>query len=408
MPVIENIFLKYISYGLSVIPVKDKICQLASWKQYQEHLPIPAEAEFWIGDVACICGPISGGLICVDFDIKNGNKFEDWQCLISEKFPEILSKLVIESTPSGGYHVIFKTDKKLGNIKLACNKDNKATIETRGEGGYFVCAPSANYKMYYGSFDKINKLTDEETEIALSCAAALNEYFVPEIEHEPKEAKECYPGLSPCDDYDARTNIGELLIKHGWKESFSRGDKRYFQRPGKEGRGISASWNAIPNRFYVFSTSTNFENEHIYKPSAVYAILEHGGDFHKAAGALVAMGYGKRTERSIVPVACILQPTEMKKKIADIKKHGYPKGATTGWKNLDEYYSVIKRQFTVVTGMPSHGKSQLVDALMMNLAVSDKWKFGVFSPENYPQEMHYHQLIEKYTGKSLENQQLKK
>jgi hypothetical protein len=396
---IENIFLEYIKYGLSVIPVRDKKCQLVSWKQYQEHLPVPQEAEFWIGDVACICGPISGGLLCIDFDIKNGNKFDEWQNLINEKFPEILSKLVIESTPSVGCHVIFKTDKKIGNVKLACNKEHKATIETRGAGGYFVCAPSTNYKLYYGSFDKISKLTDEETEIVLSCAAALNEYSVPEPEQ--KENRLIGSGLTPCDDYDAKINIGDLLIKHGWKESFSRVEKRYFQRPGKEGRGVSASWNAIPNRFYVFSTSTNFENEHVYKPSAVYAILEHGGDFSKAAKELYALGYGSRSEQINAPVACIVKTTGMKQKILDIREHGYPKGKTTGWKTLDEFYNVIKRQFTVVTGMPSHGKSQLIDALMVNLAMAENWKFGVFSPENYPPEMHYHQLIEKYTGKSL-------
>jgi hypothetical protein len=398
---IETIFLKYISYGLSVIPVKDKICQLTSWKQYQEHLPVPQEAEFWIGDIACICGEISGGLLCIDFDVKNGDKFGDWQNLINEKFPEILSKLVIESTPSGGYHVIFKTGKKIGNIKLACNKDRKATIETRGSGGYFVCYPSTNYKLYYGDFDKINKLTDEETEIVLSCAASLNEYTAPEPER--TESKPIGSGITPCDDYDARTNIGDLLIKHGWKEAFSRGEKRYFQRPGKDGRGISASWNAIPNRFYVFSTSTNFENEHIYKPSAVYTILEHSGDFSKAAKELHAQGYGKRMDQN-QPTARTLEVLGMKGKIAQIQKYGYPKGKTTGWTTLDEYYSVIKGQFTVVTGMPSHGKSQIVDALMMNLAQAENWKFGVFSPENYPPEMHYHQLIEKYTGKSLAHQ----
>jgi hypothetical protein len=394
-----NIFQQYLLYGISVIPCKDKI-PLFAWKKYQTEFATQEDATKWDGQIACVCGNISGGLIVLDFDVKNGNKFEEWQRLISEKFPEILSKLVIESTPSGGYHIIFKTAKQIGNIKLACNKEHKATIETRGAGGYFVCAPSTNYKLYYGSFDKISKLTDEETEVVLSCAAALNEYFV--SEKIPTISDNIgRTGLTPCDDYDVRTNIGDLLVKHGWKESFSRGDKRYFQRPGKEGRGVSASWNAIPGRFYVFSTSTNFENEHIYKPSAVYAILEHGGDFSKAAKELYTQGYGKRIEHLTGASACILQPTGMKNKIAQIKLYGYPRGKTTGWKTLDEYYSVIKGQFTVITGMPSHGKSQLVDAMMMNLAIAENWKFGIFSPENYPTEMHYHQLIEKYVGKSL-------
>jgi twinkle protein len=51
--------------------------------------------------------------------------------------------------------------------------------------------------------------------------------------------------------------------------------------------------------------------------------------------------------------------------------------------------------------MPSHGKSEFMDALAMNLVTKDRWKIAVFSPENYPVEMHYHKLIEKLNGKGL-------
>ena len=39
--------------------------------------------------------------------------------------------------------------------------------------------------------------------------------------------------------------------------------------------------------------------------------------------------------------------------------------------------------------------------MILNLACSEKWKYAVFSPENYPAVMHYHKLIEKYIGKPL-------
>lgn len=99
--------------------------------------------------------------------------------------------------------------------------------------------------------------------------------------------------VPPGDDYDARADIPALLKSHGWK--MLQGGK-YWTRPGKKS-GISASWDtipAMPRRFWCFSSSTEFEQNHLYRPWHVYAILEHGGDFKAAARALAGQGYGVR------------------------------------------------------------------------------------------------------------------
>lgn len=77
----------------------------------------------------------------------------------------------------------------------------------------------------------------------------------------------------------------------------------------------------------------------------------------------------------------------------------HPKGASTGWRELDKHYTVLGGEWTLVTGIPGHGKSEWLDALMINLAKQHGWKFGVFSPENFPLEYHAEKLMEKYTGK---------
>ena len=402
-----NIFEQYINAGLSCIPVENKIPKISSWKRYQNEIPAIADAKSWNGDVALICGKISGGLLCIDFDTKNGDKFQGFLMVLNEHYPVLLGKLVYEQTPSGGFHVVFRTDKAVKNLKLANNVDGQATIETRGEGGYFVCSPSKNYKMYFGEFTEIQKITEEETEIILSVSASFNEKFVEDVQVlKDYNRTENNGGLSPFDDYNSRHDIIGLLQSHGWRVVFQRNGKTYFQRPDKEGRGISASWNHIPDRFYVFSTSTTFEHQHIYKASAVYAILEHGGDFNRAAKELSEQGYGDKGSAGRLKAkkpaqAVILNPDSMKTKLLDIYHNGYLRGTTTGWNNLDCFYSVIKGQFTVVTGMPSHGKSEFMDAMAMNLSVKNGWKFAVFAPENYPVEMHYHKLIEKYVKKPL-------
>lgn len=78
---------------------------------------------------------------------------------------------------------------------------------------------------------------------------------------------------------------------------------------------------------------------------------------------------------------------------------GLPKGDSTGWKSLDKLYTVGMHQFTMVTGLPNSGKSEWLDALMVNLARQGDWRFFIFSPENLPMAHHHSKFIEKYIGK---------
>jgi twinkle protein len=74
---------------------------------------------------------------------------------------------------------------------------------------------------------------------------------------------------------------------------------------------------------------------------------------------------------------------------------GLPRGSSTGWRGLDELYTVGTGQWTLITGIPHSGKSEWLDALMVNLAESDNWDFALYSPENYPTEIHLSKLAEK-------------
>jgi twinkle protein len=78
---------------------------------------------------------------------------------------------------------------------------------------------------------------------------------------------------------------------------------------------------------------------------------------------------------------------------------GLPRGAGTGWDRLDGLYTVRPGEWTLVTGIPGHGKSEFLDALTINLAARHGWRFGVFSPENQPFSLHLAKLAEKYVGK---------
>lgn len=97
-------------------------------------------------------------------------------------------------------------------------------------------------------------------------------------------------------------------------------------------------------------------------------------------------------------IECV-SPLDLAEKVTNYHKHGLPRGDSTGWKTMDEHYTVLPGQWTLITGIPGHGKSEWLDALMMNLAMRSGWVFAVFSPENFPHEMHVAKLLEKYARK---------
>lgn len=73
---------------------------------------------------------------------------------------------------------------------------------------------------------------------------------------------------------------------------------------------------------------------------------------------------------------------------------GRKPGFKTGWPEMDEYMTLRPGELSIVTGIPSSGKSEFVDALAMNLAQMHGWRFGLCSFENPPDE-HLAKLTEK-------------
>lgn len=99
------------------------------------------------------------------------------------------------------------------------------------------------------------------------------------------------------------------------------------------------------------------------------------------------------------PVKGLFDVTDFTPQIDRLYEHGSTAGKKTGWKAIDPFMAIAEGQFTVVTGIPGHGKSEFIDALCMNLAQTHGWNFAIFSPENQPLELHFQKLAEKYVGK---------
>ena len=86
--------------------------------------------------------------------------------------------------------------------------------------------------------------------------------------------------------------------------------------------------------------------------------------------------------------------------IAILYETGLTPGHSTGWSTLDPHYTVKLGQWTLLTGVPGHGKTNWLDHLLVHLATLDEdpWRFVVFSAEVSP-DLHTVDLLEKIADK---------
>jgi len=320
----------YRAAGLCVLPAvkKDKRPALSGWKQYQTALPTERQIETWFAaaDALCIvCGGVSGRLEMIDFD-DDGAVFGEWFARIDESSPELASKLVVERSPSGGRHVVYRHEgEPAGNAKLAVRRWEPADgtpiaargkevvprrvggrwiaeqtlIETRGEGGLFLCAPTPGYVLERGELASPPTLTATERQTLFQAAMQFDDRQ--EIPAEaPSVAQEAFaflgdPSGRPGDDYCGRGDFPALLRSHGWTLA-KDGENQQWRRPGKTD-GASATWNG--SVWFVFSSNAPpFEPQKGYSAFQAYALLEHDGDHSEAAAELRRLGFGESPTRA--------------------------------------------------------------------------------------------------------------
>jgi hypothetical protein len=313
-----DVALARLRAGLCVLPARtdSKRPALRGWKAYQERRPTEDEVRTWFGEDGPMCivtGEVSGQLEMIDFD-AGGECFERWSELVRSEIPETFTRLVIERTPSGGRHVVYRSESTIsGSFGLAKRRvavPNASPvvlygktyvprkvgdvfeviltlIETRGEGGLFLCDPSPGYELVQGEFQSVPTISEADRETLLRAAWSLDEL-------PPMALPDLPPGDPfgrPGDDFNDRGDVREILERHGWV-CVHGGENEYWRRPGK-GNGWSATLKA--GVFYVFSANAApFEPNRGYSKFAVLAQLEHGGDFRAAATALRTQGFGQQ------------------------------------------------------------------------------------------------------------------
>jgi twinkle protein len=114
-------------------------------------------------------------------------------------------------------------------------------------------------------------------------------------------------------------------------------------------------------------------------------LLEHGADALKNA---------IHTARP-VPLENVSTLKDVEDELRDFVKNGFKPGFQIGLNNFDKIFSTYTGQFITVTGIPSSGKSDFVDQMVVGYNNNYGWKTAYASPENQPVYLHAHKLMRK-------------
>ena len=311
---------EYSKAGISVIPTtEDKRPALKEWTSYQSNIMTEEEIDrLFTGAVGIgiVCGKVSGDLEVIDVDTKHdttGTLWEEFSSLLEDNLPETYKELIIAQTKSKGYHIYYRCEEIEGNKKLANKQNKEVLIETRGQGGYVIAPPTANYTYLQGEPVNIPTISKEERSLILKIARHFNEIEEPEFIPKKIQPTTSLNNLtSPFEAYNKSGDVIELLENKGWRVVSNRGERINLLRQGSTDSKTSGNFHTGLRKLKIFSTSTEFNSDDTYSPSDVFIMLECNGDKKLAYRRLLELGYGEAPSS--------FKPTQLQTKRINVTK----------------------------------------------------------------------------------------
>lgn len=337
---------EYRDRGWSVIPLKPKDKKpLIPWKPYQTRHATDEELTEWFTDgennLAIVTGAISN-LTVVDCDSQAAIAFFEQQCLSAGVAPWTYTVL----TPKGK-HWYFQFAPGSSNFQA---REDWPGIDLRSEGGYVAAPPSIHPT-------GVAYLVDPDGELdPIPCPTFL--FAKPNVTEKRQESMigNFFDPAGPGQRNMRLTRLSGFLCK---KLAFP------------DVLAVCRLWNA--------QNPEPLPDEEVRRTVVSVSQAE--------------------TKNHPPPPSLIVEPEAFRDPIMQLRTTGLPKGESTGWKTVDDYYRVPVGQWTLITGIPGHGKSSFLSHLMVNLMENAGWKFVVFSAENLPLELFLARLIAVYLKK---------
>jgi hypothetical protein len=340
-----NLALTLHQQGYTPLPINPNATKMPAvkWATYLDTQPTTDDITHWFtridtDGIGIITGASSGNLEMIEFEgraVDEGLLTQLITSMADHDAADLWHRIAngwVEITPGGGYHWHYRIsdgparpNTKLARrpatpteLQTAPKEKVKVLIETRGQGGFTVIAPSAGrthltgnaWVTVAGGPPTIPSITSEERDLLYAVANLLDR--TPTVEPPPpRTTTGSTPGTRPGDDYNQRASWDDILTD--WTR-INRAGFTAWRRPGKTDPGISATTGRnTGDNLYVFSSSTEFDTETPYSKFAAYALLHHAGDYSAAAKALAAQGYGDQRppERQLSLIVGNAAPTQV-------------------------------------------------------------------------------------------------
>lgn len=237
-------------------------------------------------------------LECIDIDLKvfstakeQKDFWNEYTTYLKDNILDFDDKLVIYKTKNAGYHILYKSKRVEGNLKLAKLKGHKeAVLETRGIGGYIFTYP--DNKVSKNGYHQIDFITDDDREVLMSFSKMYN--YIDEQPIEIKRDKKVYSDteITPWDDFNQRNDIFSI-INDDFSIVGNLSNKYIIKRHG--GTSTHSGYIFKDNGFmFLFSTGTIYKHETLYTPFTAYSCKFHNNDMKLASSKLYSEGYGSR------------------------------------------------------------------------------------------------------------------
>lgn len=301
--------------GMYLVPTAGKGKYIIPYSHWREALPDWEKYEkLWAQNLSAqpevLCGV--NNICAIDIDEKAmSGAVALFESEIEACVPGVLDKMYIEETASGGRHYFFKTN-KIESADLAFVPEEvpfedflegkekwRPIVEFRGAGRLCRIHPCEGIRQISGDKQRLSFIDDNTVSYIKYICSLLNQ----KPESEPVKIFAAMPstgaagGKNPGSDYSDNADVSDIvdiLTRNGWKvvRPNSPGGRITLRRPGAKTNGVDAD---IKNRVFVSwsSSVSEFETGKGYSFFAVYAILEHRGDFTAAAKQLKKEGWGE-------------------------------------------------------------------------------------------------------------------
>ena len=225
--------------------------------------------------------------------------WKEYYQTLKDNILDFENKFSVYVTKSGGYHILYKSKRVVGNSKIAKLKGHKeAVIETRGTGGYVFVYPGKRYENTRSYF-QLQFITDDDRQTIWNLSSAYN--HIEKAPEEPKKEPKIYSDdeVTPWQDFNDKTDIWSVIQDDFFIPTNGQKKDHYLIKRHGATSAHSGSVFRDSGCMYLFSTGTVYPHEKLISPFVAYAHKMHNGDFKEATKDLYDQGFGSRRKKEI-------------------------------------------------------------------------------------------------------------